>query len=145
MVKNENIEKFIWDYGDWVVEERDALVPGHKYTTAWEYIIKLKVITTSWKQYSTSKSLVLKPKSQSAKISTSMEKAPVWQWIDFTSEESEWQIVWYFWNFWDWSTSTEANPTHIYNKAWNFTISLKLDFANRNILEDTIDLEITEE
>ena len=143
-VKNENIDKFIWNYWDWVEEERDAIVPGHKYTTPWEYIIKLKVITTSWKQYTTSQSLVLKPKAQSVKISTSMLKAPIWQWIDFTSDESEWQIVWYFWNFWDWATSTEANPTHNYSKAWKFKITLKLDFANKNILEDTIELEITE-
>lgn len=143
-VKNENIEKFIWSYWDWVIEERDAIVPWHKYTVAWEYEVKLKVITTSWKEYFISKSLILKPKPQTVKINTSMFKAPIWQWIDFSSTESEWQIVWYFWDFWDWNTSIEANPTHSYKKAWKYKVILKIDFSNKNILEDTIDIEITE-
>ena len=143
-VKDENIDKFIWNYWDWVEEERDAIVEWHKYATPWEYTIKLKVITTSWKQYSLSKKLILKPKPQTVKITTSLTKAPIWQWIDFLSEESEWQIVWYFWDFWDWETSTEANPTHSYKSAWKYKVVLKLDFANKNILEDKIDIAVVE-
>jgi len=143
-VKNENIEKFIWDYWDWVIEERDALVPWHKYSVPWDYKVKLRVITSSWKEYSISKTLVLKPKPQRVKISTSMLKAPIFQWIDFSSADSQWQIVWYFWKFWDWESSTEANPTHEYKKAWKYKVTLTLDFENNNIEEDTIDIEIVE-
>ncbi len=142
-VKNENIAKFIWDYWDWEIEERDAIVPWHRYIKAWEYEIKLKVITTSWKEYSTSQKLILQPRPQTAKITTSMKKAPTLQWINFSSKESEWQIVWYFWDFWDWNISTEANPTHSYNKIWKYKVTLKLDFVNKNILEDTTEIEIT--
>ncbi len=141
-VKDENIEKFIWDYWDGISEERDAVVPWHRYTVAWDYEIKLKVITTTWKQYSTSKKLILKPKPQNVKITTSMKSAPVGQWIDFSSDESEGQIIWYFWDFWDGSTSTEANPTHSYKKAWEYKVTLKLDFSNKNILEDVMDINI---
>ena len=141
-VKGENIEKFIWDYGDGITEERDAIVPWHRYTAPWDYIVKLKVITTNWKEFSFSKKLILKPKPQSVKISTSMKKAPIWQGIDFSSEESEGQIIWYFWNFWDGETSTEANPTHAYRKSWTYEISLKVDFSNKNILEDIMNIEI---
>jgi PKD repeat protein len=144
-VKNDNIEKFIWDYGDGITEERDSIVPWHKYSTPWDYEIKLTVVTTSWKEFSTSKKLILKPKPQSVQISTSMKKAPVWQWIDFSSEKSEWQIIWYFWDFWDWNVSTEANPSHSYSKAWNYKTTLKLDFSNKNILEDSVNIEIYEE
>ena len=141
-VKGENIEKFIWDYGDNITEERDAIVPWHKYTSPWDYEIKLKVVTTSWKEFYYSKKLILKPKPQAVKITTSMKRAPVLQGIDFSSEESEWQIIWYFWNFWDGETSTEANPTHLYKKEWDYKISLKLDFINKNILEDIMEIEI---
>lgn len=143
-VKNENIEKFIWDYGDWFTEERDAIVIWHKYTTPGEYTIKLKVITTSWKSYTISKQLVLKPKPQTVKITTSMSKAPVWQGIDFLSEKSEWQIIWYFWDFWDWNTSTEANPTHSYKNPWKYKVILRVDFVNKNILEDNTSIEVFE-
>jgi len=143
-VKNEDISKFIWDYWDWVSEERDAIVPGHRYTNPWDYEVSLKVITVSWKEYSISKKLILKPKPQSVKITTSLKKAPTWQWIDFTSEESEWQIVWYFWDFWDGGTSTQANPTHSYRKVWKYKVKLKIDFSNKNILEDIIEVEIVD-
>ena len=142
-VKNENIEKFIWDYDDWIVEERDSIVQWHKYTTPWNYKVKVTVVTSNWKEYFATKNLILKPKPQSVKIKTSMKVAPVWQGIDFSSDESEWQIIWYFWDFWDWNVSTDANPTHSYKKEWKYKVSLKLDFSNKNILEDIIYIEVT--
>jgi len=144
-VKNEDIEKFIWDYGDGFSEEWDAVNPWHKYTTAWDYEIKLKVVTTSWKEYETSKKLILKPKPQSVEITASMKTSYTGQGIDFSSNDSEWQIIWYFWDFWDGKTSTEANPTHTYYKTWDYNVVLKLDFSNKNILEDAMNIKIIEE
>lgn len=143
-VKWENIVKFIYDYGDWTpVEERDALNFWHKYIEAGNYDVKLTAVTETWKEYSMTKKLVLKPRPQIAKITTSLKDAPIYQWIDFSSSESQWQIIWYFWEFWDWSTSTDANPTHMYKKPWKYSVTLKLDFVNRNILTDVISIEIT--
>ena len=74
-----------------------------------------------------------------------MKKTFVNAGIDFSSSKSEWQIVSYLWNFWDGAVSTEPNPTHSYRKAGNYDVSLKVDFANNNILEDKIKIEILEE
>jgi PKD repeat protein len=71
-----------------------------------------------------------------------MKKAPVWQGIDFSSNQSEWQIVWFFWDFWDWQTSTIWNPTHKYKKSWTYTVKLTLDFANKNIEHNEIEIVI---
>jgi PKD repeat protein len=145
IVKNENIVKFIWDYWDGITEERDAIVPGHKYLKPWDYNIKLKVITENWKQYETSKKLILKPKPQSVKIKSSMKSAPVNSWIDFYSNESEGQIASYLWIFWDGQTSTQANPTHSFNNPWEYEVKLKVEFTNNNVLEDILKIEIFEE
>ncbi len=142
-VKWENIVKFIYDYWDGTPpEERDAVNQWHKYIEAWNYTIKLTVITENWKEYSMTKKLILKPRPQTAKITTSLKVAPTYQWIDFSSADSEWQITSYFWDFWDWETSTDANPTHAYKNPWEYTVTLKLDFANRNTLEDKISITI---
>lgn len=143
-IKNENIVKFIYDYWDWSVpEERDAVNLWHEYTVAWTYTVTLTAVTASWNKYSISKNIVLKAQPQSAKITTSLKEAPVGQWIDFSSDESNWQISSYFWDFGDWETSTEANPSHTYETAWTYTVKLKLSFSNNNILTDTIDVNIT--
>ena len=141
-IKDSNIVRFTWDYWDWIVEERDAVVPWHLYTVAWDYQIKLTVTTQEWKSYSTVKSLILKPAPQSVKIKTSIKKAPVWQGIEFVSSDSEWQISSYYWDFWDWDISTQANPTHSYNKIGKYTVKLRLEFTNRNVLENNIEIEI---
>jgi len=144
-VKNENIVTFEWDYGDGVTEVRDAIVPGHKYTLAWDYDITLTVTTDTGKKYTSTQKLVLKPKPQTIEITASLKTAPVRQWIDFLSDESQWQITAYFWDFGDGNTSTQANPTHAYQKAWNYTVTLRLDFDNNNVLEEKVEIKIIED
>lgn len=143
-VKDDDIVKFLWDFWDWETDTRDSVVQWHKYSSAWDYTIKLTIVTESWKEYSTKKQLVLKPKPQSVKIGASMKTSDTEHWIDFSSNESQWQIVEYFWDFWDWSTSTEANPTHEYKKPWTYTVKLKVDFINNNVMEDEMEIKIIE-
>ncbi len=144
-VKDENIVSFQWNYWDGVQENRDAIVPGHKYALPGDYDVTLTVTTESWKKFTQTKKLILKPKPQTIEIKTSMKKAPVLQGIDFLSDESEWQITAYFWDFWDGNNSTQANPTHRYTKPWTYEVTLRLDFANNNVLEKTIEIEIFED
>lgn len=143
-VNDDNIVKFIYDYGDGVTEERDAKNPGHKYLKEGNYKIKMTVVTEKWKEYSISKSLVLKWQVSEAKISVSMKSAPVWQEIDFLSTDSVGQIVWYHWDFGDGNISNEANPSHAFDKAWTYTVVLTLDYANNNVMSEEIEVEVIE-
>jgi PKD repeat protein len=142
-IKWKNIEKFIYDYGDGTaLDERDAINPSHKYNVAWTYKIKLTVITTDWQEYFITKPLVLNKKPQKANIDVSMKKTEINQEIDFSSEGSEWQITWYFWDFGDWEVSTDSNPGHSFEEPWKYNIKLKLTFQNNNTLEDDVNIEI---
>lgn len=143
-IKNDDIIKFIYDYGDGISEERDAINPGHRYSEAGDYTVKLTVVGSTGKSYSIEKQLILLPPPQTVKISTSLKKAPIWQGIDFSSAESEWQIVEFFWDFGDGNVSTEANPTHSYKKTGIYTVKLKADFANKNSITDEMEIEIVE-
>lgn len=144
-VKDENIVKFDWDYGDGEQETRDAVVPWHKYGQPGDYEVKLTVTTESGKTYSTSKKLILQPKPQTIEITTSMKSAPTYQEIDFLSDKSEWQISSYFWDFGDGGTSTKANPSYRYIKPGTYTVKLRLDFTNNNVLEKNIEITITDD
>ena len=144
-VQNDDIVKFIYDYGDGVVEERDAINPGHRYLKEWNYVVKLTIITKSWKEYSTSKSLVLKAFEAQVKIKASMTKdIPVNQEIDFLSTDSTGQIVRYYWEFGDGTSSSEANPSHAFKKAGTYVVKLTLDFANNNVMTNQIEIQVTE-
>lgn len=142
MVKDSNISKFIWNFWDQITEEWDAVIK-HRYLADWEYQVSLTVVTSDWKRYSTSKKVVLKPKAQKVKIKSSLLNAPIHQWIDFDSSESIWDITNYLWDFGDGNISTEANPTHSYSKAWTYKVKLTVDFRNRNVMEDQMEITIT--
>ncbi len=143
IVTGKNIDKFIFDYWDGTApEERDWKNTWHKYVEAWDYNIKLTVITSDWKKYSTNKKLILKNKPQTAKITTSLKQAPVYQTIDFSAEDSIWEVATYLWDFWDWKTSTEISPSHFYKKEWVYKVKLTLEYTNRNQLEDEIEIKI---
>jgi len=141
-----NIDKFIFDYWDWTLpEERDAKNTWHKYLKDWDYTIKLTVVTEDWQKYKTSKKLVLKNKPQKATITASLKKAPLYQDIDFSAEDSIWEISTYFWDFWDWTISTEISPSHSYKKIWKYKVTLKLTTTNNNELKDEIEINIYED
>ncbi|NDK10140.1 PKD domain-containing protein [Candidatus Gracilibacteria bacterium] len=143
-IKDDNIIKFVYDYGDGIVEERDAINPGHRYAKAGDYTIKLTVIGQTGKEFSLEKKLILLPAPQDVKISPSLKRAPVDQGIDFSSAESAGQIIEYFWDFGDGNISTDANPSHAYTKAGFYTVTLRADFVNNNSISDTIEVEIIE-
>jgi len=144
-IKNDDIVKFIYDYGNGVVEERDAINPWHRYREAWDYTIKLTVVWESWKRYSIEKDLILLPPAQTIGITPSLKRAPIGQEIDFSSADSSGQIVEYFWDFWDGNISTTANPSHSFKKAGTYEVKLRADFANSNIKEDIVEIEVYEE
>lgn len=143
-VKNDNIVKFIYDYWDWITEERDAINPWHRYLKDWTYQVKLTVVTQTWKEYSKVKTIVFKSPVYEWKISVSMNKAPVNQEIDFLSTWSVWQVTDYHWDFWDGETSNEANPSHAYKKPWKYKVILTLDFSNNNVITKETVVEIVE-
>lgn len=141
-IKDANISKFIWNFGDGTSTTWDAIIEGHRYLKDWNYTVTLDVITADWRKFSTSRKLVLKPKAQKVKIKTSLKEAPTYQWIDFDSSESIWDITDYLWDFWDWEISTEANPSHFYTKPGTYKVKLTVDFRDRNMMTDTIEVKI---
>lgn len=141
-VQNDNIVKFIYDYGNGIVEERDAINPWHRYLKAGNYTVTLTIVTQKGKEYSTSKSLVLKPFEAIAKIKTSLKRAPIGQEINFLSTDSLGQIVAYHWDFWDGNFSRDANPSYAYKKSGTYKVKLTIDLANNNVMTDEIEIEI---
>jgi PKD repeat protein len=143
-VKWEDIEKFIYDYGDGTQpESRDAINPWHQYVEPWDYTVTLTVRTKSGNEYSTTKELNLLARPQEIVISTSLKSTNTFQNINFSSDKSNWQISSYFWDFWDGTFSTVANPVKAFEKPWTYNVVLRWTFSNNNIEEDEVQVVIT--
>lgn len=144
-VKWDDIEKFIFDYGDGTKpEERDAINPWHKYLVAWDYTVKLTVKTKKWKSYGISKTLNLQDRAQEIVISTSLKRTKTFQEINFWSERSNGQIDTFLWEFWDGDVSTVANPVKAFTKPWEYTVKLTGTFNNNNVETDEMVITIEE-
>jgi hypothetical protein len=143
-VTGENIVEFAYDYWDWTPIDRTDAKVTHIYSEAWHYNVKLTVTTDKGHTYDTKKQVIIKPSASEVKISSSLNKAPIFQEIDFSSDKSTWNIASYYWDFWDWTSSTKANPSHTYKKAWKYKVTLTIIFANHNKKSNFKYIEITD-
>ncbi|MDP5039207.1 MAG: PKD domain-containing protein, partial [Candidatus Gracilibacteria bacterium] len=141
-VENDDIVKYIYDYGNGIIEERDAINPGHRYLEAGNYEIKLSVVTRSGKTYSTTKALILKGPFDLLRITPSMKKAPVGQGIEFSSGDSIGQLKSFSWDFGDGNKAFGATTNHSYDKPGKYKVILEGIFNNNNIQKDSVDIEI---
>ncbi|MCH2189271.1 PKD domain-containing protein, partial [Candidatus Gracilibacteria bacterium] len=141
-VLGQNIVSFEYDYGNGIIEKRDAINQGHIYRQPGEYDVVLTVTTDTGEKHSLTKKLVLTTRPDIVQITPSLYDAPVGQEIDFSSAQSSGQIVSYYWKFGDGNTSAEANPSHSYDAAGDYQVELMIEFANNNVKTDTIDITI---
>ena len=106
----------------------------HRYIKHWNYNVKVTATTKNWKEYINDDIVVvLKPAICKAVINASMYRnIPVWQNINFDSKSSTCEIQSWLWEFWNWDTSSKANPDYFYKKEWNYTVKLTVILKNRN-------------
>ncbi len=113
---------FIWDFGDGSPRSTDA-DPSHLFSTTGTFIVKLITIDTSTcnKQDTSSFPVTVFP-IPTAGFNFSpvqpRENTPV-DFINRSLNASS-----YLWNFGDGETSSEANPTHLFNETKIFNVCL---------------------
>ena len=144
-VQNDDIETFIYDYGDGTdPEQRDSINPWHRYLTPGTYNVSLTVKTKKGEEHSVTKKFNLIEKPQNIEISSSLKKTKAFQEIDFSSHKSHGQINSYFWEFWDGTFANTANPSKTYETPWEYTVKLTGTFENNNVETDEITVIIEE-
>lgn len=133
-----------WSYdNNWsIVETRwsfdDSSIPlywtwvSRTFNTAWTYIATLSIKDDLWAYTSTSVTINVQAwLNQASSISpfftrsTIWWRAPLsvifnWEW----SKDSAWFIASYNWDFGDWTTWSGKRITHIYEKEWEFNVTL---------------------
>lgn len=142
-VSDGSISKYTYDFWEWKTPvDWDAKV-DYKYNFPWEYTIKLTVTKNNWKTDSTTQKVILKWSSKELVINSSVSSTYIWKSVDFDTIWSNWQIESFSWNFWDWQSSSDPNPTHSYEIAWTFKIKLTVTYSDWSIksIDKTIEVK----
>jgi len=117
------VDTYSWNFGDGNISTDRS--PSHTYNTAGNYTVILIVSSvfgsdTETKTDYITASAILPPVAEFSAIPTSGNQPLDVQFTNLSSGI----INTYSWNFGDGGTSTDENPSHIYNIAEDYTISL---------------------
>jgi PKD repeat protein len=111
-----------WDFGDYSAISHDVN-PVHTYTTSGVHIVRLEVYNLDCNNESNKSINATQPKPVagfSGYPYNGTAKETVFHFVDqSTNNPTSW-----LWNFGDGTTSDIQNPTHIYNSAGNWYVSL---------------------
>jgi len=141
-VREWNIAKYTYDFGEWKEPiDSDAKV-DYKYNFPGEYTVKLTITKDDWIKESLSKKIIIKSLSKKLIINSSLSSGTVWNSIDFDTLGSTGTIESYSWEFWDNSTSSEINPSHVYENAGTYKIKLTAVYTDGTTQSETKEIII---
>ena len=128
-IPNETISGFEWQFGDAdraAAQQRGAQV-AHTYRRPGTYEVKVRVYTTTGKDYTGTKTIVVRAPVIDACISASRAEGKVPLGVRFSSDCSTVGTdTTYEWNFGDAWTSDLKNPTHDFQKPGTYQVMLVL-------------------
>ena len=118
------ITAWLWDFGDGNTGTTQN--PAHTYTSAGNYNVTLRVTTAAGcLKTLTKNNYILVSNPVTANFTNTVPTGcslPVT--ITFTNTSTGSGTLSYAWNFGDGGTSNAQHPTHVYNTAGNFTVTL---------------------
>lgn len=129
VIRNEQISGFEWTFSDeqqGAAHQQGAQV-SHTFQRPGTYEISAKVFTTSGKDYSASKTIVVRAPVIDACISASRTEGKAPLGIQFLSDCSTLgQHTTYSWDFGDTFSSDQKNPIHDFQSPGSYTVILTL-------------------
>jgi uncharacterized protein (TIGR02145 family) len=118
---------WLWNFGDGGSSTQQN--PIRNYSAAGTYTVSLQVTNTFGNNTATKSNYITVTPAGSAPVAdfiANTTSVPAGGSISFTDKSSNYPISWY-WNFGDGSSSTQQNPTHTYNSAGSYTVSLNVN------------------
>lgn len=123
-----NIIKYEWDWNSDGIYDDASNTPiiTHSWADDGIYNVTLRVTDNRGVANITKKSITITNRPPSASFSFTPSNPKPNQLITFhsTSYDPDGQILYYSWSFGDGTTSTSANPTHVYSSSGNYIVSL---------------------
>lgn len=125
-IPGETITGFVWNYGDGTDEQFGGARGEHTYQKEGTYTISLTVRTTSGKNFTTQKTLIVREPLLRACITPSRIKGAVPMGVEFTSDCSVGKPTSYLWDFGDGTVSDQEDIIHVFEKPGTYVVKLTI-------------------
>ena len=144
-IRDEQISGFEWTFSDepqGAAHQQGAQV-SHTFQKSGTYEISAKVFTTSGKEYSASKTIVVRAPILDACIRASRTEGKAPLGVQFFSDcSTEGQQTTYAWDFGDGFASDQKNPIHDFQLAGSYTVFLTLRDGDSIVQSDPLIITI---
>ncbi|MBB6461992.1 PKD domain-containing protein [Flammeovirga kamogawensis] len=127
-----------WNFGDGTTSTNQN--PFHTYNESGTYSVRLKVTNATGDDTIEKEDLIVAGIPPVAAFSADVTKGTSVLTVQFMDESENTPTAW-AWNFGDDNTSTEQNPTHVYQDAGVYTVTLAVtnaDGTSELVMEDYI-------
>lgn len=129
-IPGETITGFVWNYGDGTDDQFGGARGEHTYEKEGTYTISLTVRTTSGKNYSTKKTLIVREPLLRACITPSRIKGTAPMGVEFTSDCTVGAPTSYAWDFGDGTVSDQKDIIHVFEKPGTYVVKLTVKQAD---------------
>ena len=140
------VVSWLWEFGDGSTSTEQN--PTHQYADNGTYVVKLTVTDDKGATASTQKIIEVANVAPVAKFKYEPDKPKVREEIKFNSSlsfDDDGNIVNYTWDFGDGNISYEANPTHAYEKAGTYNVTLTIMDNDGATHTTMLPIKVTEE
>lgn len=141
-----DIDTWQWTFGDGATSF--ARNPDHTYTSPGSYDVSLRVVSAHGEHTTTQLDfIVVDAVPPTAAFSVDHETGLAPQWVRFSDESAAGTsaITSWLWDFGDSTTSEDQNPTHLYEAAGSYLVSLTVQGADGDSTEEKTDFIVLEE
>lgn len=138
------ITSYKWDFGDNSGSKLGASTISHKYTSIGTFPATVTIIGSDNSTATATVNITVREIPLQACFTSVFEKGPAPLETSFDSSCSSGTIKNYFWDFGDGETSTSAKPTHVFEKAGNYTVRLEVSDAGNTVSKAEVEINVTE-
>lgn len=138
------ISGYKWDFGDGTPVNMGSAKISHKYTAIGNFKVTVTVIGADNITAEKSLNINVREIALSACFVSVFEKGPAPLNTSFDPGCSTGTVTNYSWNFGDGGTSTQVKPSHTFEKAGTYKVTLEVSDAQNTISKSEVIITVTE-